>query len=75
VAFGFESVFKGGDRVQHRGKLHTVIMEPDESRVILVWRSELQCHARALKLRETIVRQKQVLNAQGQPVGTADEDV
>lgn len=62
VAFGFESVFRGGDRVHHRGRLHTVILEPDVPRVILVWRTELPCHARALKLQRTTVRQKQVLN-------------
>jgi hypothetical protein len=63
VAFGFETEFRGGGGVPHRGKLHTVILEPDVPRVILVWRTELPCHARALKLRRTTVRQKQVLNA------------
>jgi hypothetical protein len=62
VAFGFETVFRGGDRVRHRGRLYTVILEPDVPRVILVWRTELPCHARALKLQWTTVRQKQVLN-------------
>lgn len=62
VAFGFESEFHDGDRVLHHGKLHTVILEPDVPRVILVWRTELACHARARKLRRTIVRQKEVLN-------------
>jgi hypothetical protein len=67
VAFGFETEFRGGDRVQHRGKLHTVILEPDVPRVILVWRTELPCHPRARKLRQTVVRQKEVLNAPGLP--------
>lgn len=78
VAFGFESVFRGGDRVQHRGKLHTVILEPDVPRVILVWRTELPCHSRALKLQQTIVRPKEVLNVAraARPIraGTPDED-
>lgn len=65
VAFGFETVFRGGERVGHRGKLHTVILEPDVPRVILVWRTELRCHAKALKLERTVVRQKEVLNAPG----------
>lgn len=63
VAFGFETEFRGGDRVRHAGKLHTVILEPDVPRVIIVWRTELPCHARALKLQRTTVRQMEVLNA------------
>ena len=77
VAFGFETWFRGGDRVRHRGKLHTVILEPDVTRVILVWRTELPCHSRALKLQQTTVRQKQVLNlARPMPpaAAAADED-
>jgi hypothetical protein len=63
VAFGFETFFRGGDRVAHRGKLHTVILEPEVPRVVLVWRTELQCHPRVLKLLKTVVRQKMILNA------------
>jgi hypothetical protein len=75
VAFGFETVFRGGERVRHRGRLHTVILEPDVPRVILVWRTELRCHARALKLQQTIVRPKEVINPPlGQLVATADRD-
>lgn len=61
-ALGFETVFRSGDRVQHRSHLHTVILEPDVPRVILVWRTELPCHPRVLKLQRTVVRQKQVVN-------------
>jgi hypothetical protein len=73
VALGFETVFRGGDRVRHRGRLHTVILEPDVPRVILVWRTELACHSRALKLQKTMVRQKLVINPPpGQMVPTGD---
>lgn len=79
VAFGFETEFRGGERVRHRGRLHTVILEPDVPRVILVWRTELSCHPKVLKLVRTMVRQKQVLNAPPSTrpvsVSTADEDV
>jgi hypothetical protein len=77
LAFGFETVFRTGDRVQHRACLHTVILEPDVPRVILVWRTELASHSRVLKLQRTIVRQKQVVsvNRRGLLVGAgADED-
>jgi len=73
VALGFETVFRGGDRVRHRARLHTVILEPDVPRVILVWRTELPCHARGLKLQETKVRLKRVINPPpGQLVAIGD---
>jgi hypothetical protein len=62
VAFGFETHFRGSERVEHRGKLHTVIFEPGVSQVILVWRTELACHPKVLKLQKTVVRTKTVLN-------------
>jgi hypothetical protein len=75
VALGFETEFRGGDRVRHRGQLHTVILEPDVPRVILVWRTELPCHPRVLKLQKTKVRQKRVINPPpGQLVATGGSD-
>src|SRR5207248_6953568 len=77
VAFGFETIFRGGERVRHTGRLHTVVLEPDVPRVVLVWRTELPCHAKVLKLERTVVRQKAVLNRPpDQPVlaGVSDED-
>ena len=63
IALGFQTIFRGGSRENHRAKLHTVIIEPDQSRVILVWRTELPCHPRVLRLQETVIRQKRVINA------------
>jgi hypothetical protein len=68
VAFGFETEFRDGHVEEHRARLHTVILEPDKPRVILVWRTELACHPRVLKLLRTVVRQKRVINAPGQSV-------
>lgn len=76
VAFAFDTYFRGGERVRHRGKLHTVLLEPDGPRVILVWRTELPCHPKVLKLERTVVRQLTVINpppGQLAAVG-ADED-
>lgn len=77
VALGFETVFRGGERVRHRGELHTVILEPDVPRIVLVWRTSLPCHPKVQKLLYTIVRQKRVINPPGPgqlaPAG-ADED-
>jgi hypothetical protein len=75
VAFGFETLFRGGDRVRHRGRLHTVILEPDVPRVMLVWRTELQCHPRVLKLQRTAVRLKRIINPPpGQLLAIGDRD-
>jgi hypothetical protein len=76
VAFDFETVFKTGDRVHHAGKLHSVILEPDVPRVVLVWRTELACHPRVHSLLGTVVRPKRVVNAPGRPVpaGAAEGD-
>jgi hypothetical protein len=63
VALGFETIFRGGDRVSHQGKLHSVILEPDVPRVVLVWRTELPCHPRVLKLQRTVIREKRILNS------------
>jgi hypothetical protein len=68
IALGFQTMFRGGGRERHRARLHTVIIEPDKSRVILVWRTELPCHPRVLKLQETVIRQKRVINAPAGPV-------
>lgn len=62
VALGFETWFFDGQRVGHRGELHTIILEPDVPRVVLVWHTHLQCHDRVLKLARTVVSQKKVLN-------------
>lgn len=77
VALGFETAFRGGDRVRHRGRLHTVVLEPGVPRVILVWRMELPCHARGLKLQETVVELKRVINpppGQGGAAWDRDEE-
>ena len=60
---GFETSFYTGERQLHdRPKLHTVIIEPDFPRVSLVWHSALPCHSKVLKLKETRIFQKQLLN-------------
>ena len=67
VAFDFATEFSGSPRVHHRGRLHTVILEPDVPRVILVCRTELSCHSRVTKLQRTVVRQKTMTNGRGDP--------
>lgn len=59
VVLGFTTYFSDGEVRHHRADLHTVILEPDYPRVILVWHTAVPCHAKVLKLQETVVRTKQ----------------
>jgi hypothetical protein len=43
---------------EHRGRLSTVIIEPDYPRVIMVWQSSLPCRTDVDYLEETVVREK-----------------
>jgi hypothetical protein len=40
----------GASTIEHGAKLHTVIFEPDVSRVILVWHTALPCHGKKFSL-------------------------
>ena len=42
-----------GQMTAHQGNLHTVILEPDVPRVIMVWHTQLPCHGKKLKLEWT----------------------
>jgi hypothetical protein len=62
VILGLESFFSDGRRRLHeRAKLHTVIVEPDLSRVSLVWQSALPCHASVNKLQKTRIVEKRLV--------------
>ena len=43
---------------EHRGHLATVIIEPDDSRLIMVWSTSLKCGNDGDYLEETVVREK-----------------
>jgi hypothetical protein len=60
--FGLQTIFMNGDVERHRPSLHTVIVEPDVPRLMMVWHSHLPCHTRVLKLKRTTVTQKQAIN-------------
>lgn len=49
----------GRQMVGHRAKLHTVILEPDEPRVMLVWQTSLMCHGRDHELEMTRITEKE----------------
>lgn len=57
VRLTFKTLF-GKDDVEHRAKLHTVIIEPDLSRIIMAWQTCLPCHHKADALDTTIIAEK-----------------
>jgi len=62
VYLGAETFFITRERRLHpRPCLHTVVLEPDERRVGLVWHTSLPCHPLVHKLLRTRVIRKQVL--------------
>jgi hypothetical protein len=63
IAFRFETQFRGKPSVTHRGALHTVVLEPDECRVVMVWHTALRAHADVNRLEVTYVTQLRVLNS------------
>jgi hypothetical protein len=65
VTLGFVTSFGGDDFVHHRPVLHTVLIEPDVPRVVMVWHTHLPCHHKVLKLLDTTVVVKERLNAAG----------
>jgi hypothetical protein len=56
----FETRF-GRERREHRAQLCTVIVEPDERRLIMVWQTSLVSNTRVDELDATIVTEKRVL--------------
>jgi hypothetical protein len=41
--------------------LHTIILEPDVPRLLMVWHSLLSCHTQVLKLEKSVVTVKRFL--------------
>ncbi len=61
VSLGFNTRFAGGTR-NHRGQLYTVIIEPEERRLIMVWQTALPCHHTLYTLKQTVVFEKERLS-------------
>jgi hypothetical protein len=58
VALRFET-WIGTERVEHRASLHTVLLEPDVPRVVMVWQTSVPCQGRKLKIRSTEITEKE----------------
>lgn len=51
----------GRERVEHRGQLCTIIIEPEVPRVIMAWQTSLICNQRVDELDETVVTEKRII--------------
>jgi hypothetical protein len=58
VYLTFETRFARGAPVEHRSVLHTVIIEAEVPRVMMVWHTSLACHPRYDDLEVTVIRDK-----------------
>ncbi len=70
VTLGFVTHFDRQDNQRHRGCLHTVILEPDVPRVLMVWHTNLPCHNKGLKLLSTTVRLKRRIHVSQQRIAS-----
>ena len=61
IRFTFTTRF-GKERVEHRAKLSSVIIEPEIPRLMMVWHSSLECHHKVDQLDETIIGQKEFVS-------------
>lgn len=61
VALGFQTRL-AGKVVHHGAKMHSVILEPDIPRVIMVWHTMLQCHGKRFSLEGTSIIQKRYVH-------------
>jgi hypothetical protein len=48
--------------IDHRARLHTVVLEPEVPRVLMVWHTSLPCHGKKLKLEGTTIVRKPYIN-------------
>jgi len=63
-ALGFRTSID--DKVaHHRSNLHTVLIEPDHNRLIMVWHTSLPCHHTLYTLKRTVVFEKEHINERG----------
>lgn len=66
VRLGFRTSIDGGS-VHHRANLYTVILEPSERRLVMVWQTALPCHHTLYTLKRTTVFEKAWLDREDVP--------
>ena len=58
LRFGCTTFIDNG-RTHHRTDLHSVIIEPDERKLVMVWHSQLPCHHTIYTLQKCVVFEKE----------------
>lgn len=61
IHLGFETFWRRGGWVRHRAQLDRVILEPNASRVVMVWRTALACGNDARAVDTTVLSAKRML--------------
>lgn len=59
VKLNFDTNF-GNEIISHTANIHTVIIEPDHPRLIMVWHTMLPCHFKVLKLEATTITDSEI---------------
>lgn len=67
VRIGFRTIFQDRKHVHHRAAIHSLIIEPDVPRVMVVWHSQLRVHNREHLLLTTVVHMKRRLRQPAEP--------
>jgi hypothetical protein len=59
TSFAFTTHFFDGTSERHRAVINTVILKPNESKLVMVWHTHLECHFKVHKLNKTTIRLKE----------------
>lgn len=59
--YPFFQTYFGSERIEHRGQLCTVIVEPEIPRVVMAWQTSLMCNHRVDQLDATVVGEKRMI--------------
>lgn len=70
VTLAFETDFGNKGTEEHRAALHTVIIEPDVPRVMMVWHTHLPCHHKVQKLLRTTINMKKRIHVSEQDLAS-----
>jgi hypothetical protein len=54
-SLNFKTSFTNGDEISHKANIHSVIIQPDFPRVLIVWHTHLRCHGRLNKIKSTSI--------------------
>ena len=70
VTLAFTTDFGDAAEESHRAVLHTVVLEPDVPKVVMVWHTNLPCHHKVLKLLTTTIELKQRIHVSQQDLAS-----